>query len=444
MLIKGPDIWRDRIDQLLGLNPLVVPSLVTARDWPVSGPVAWILSHTPIVQEPRLIRQAWSLQKAGWRVVVAGQLAGQTAPATWTVVSLGETARVRPLPYRVLLRLQREAGRFLYRRTPPGSWPARAGARLSYYGESNWREAARDLMAAAQAHPDFKPSLVIAHDYATCPPALALARRAGAPLIVDCHEYARGQYAHDPRWQSDGRLFATALQDDMLAQADAVTTVSEGIAERLNAEQRLARPVVTLRSMPFYEAMPFRATGETVTVLYHGLLAVDRGLHELLNSVRYWQPHLRLVIRGHGDDSEVANLKTLANEQGIAGRVTFEPSVPFHDIVSAANQADIGYFVQPDGSPQKRFTLPNKFFEYTMAGLALAVSDLPEMARLVDRYGLGAIISKPDPALIASALNRLQRTDIDRCKQASLLAAYDLSWDREHATFMSLVEELMR
>jgi glycosyltransferase involved in cell wall biosynthesis len=318
-----------------------------------------------------------------------------------------------------------------------------AGARLSYYGQPGWRGDASSLLGVAKEHPELAPELVIAHDHPTGPPALALARMSGAPLIVDCHEYARGQYAHDETWRRDGRLFATALQDDLLAQADAVTTVSEGIAERLDAEQRLKRSVITLRSMPFHEPMPFRPTGESVTVLYHGLLAADRGLEPLIESVRFWRPHLRLVLRGHGDEDMVVRLKALVDVCGVADRIAFEPSVPFHQIVPAANLADIGYFVQPDGSPQKRFTLPNKFFEYTMAGLALAVADLPEMARLVRRHDLGILIGTPEPEAIAAAVNGLERTAIDRWKQASLNAARELCWDREHTAFMKLVEELV-
>ena len=440
---QGYEIWRNRIDRLLGFAPGAPPSLISGQDNPVDGPVAWILSYTPVIQEPRLIRQVWSLQKAGWRVVVVGQLAGQIPPNSWSVVPLGEAVRHRPLAYRILLRLQRELGRLLYRKARTGSRLAITGAQLSYYGQPNWREDARDLLAVARAHPDMAPALVIAHDYPTCPPALALARMTGAALIVDCHEYARGQYAHDEGWQSDGRLFATALQDDLLAQADAVTTVSEGIAERLNAEQQLKRPVVTLRSMPFHESMSYRPTSETVTVLYHGLLAADRGLDALIRSVRWWRPHLRLVLRGHGEAEVVEALKTLARDEGLVERITFEPSVPFDQIVVEANQADIGYFVQPDGSPQKRFTLPNKFFEYTMAGLALAVSDLPEMARLVKRHDLGILIQGLEPEAIAVALNRLERADIDHHKQAALSAARELCWDREHAAFMALVNELV-
>lgn len=404
--------------------------------------MVWILSHTPIAQEPRVIRQAWSLARAGWRVVVAGYVAGRHLPDDWRVLPLDALQPRRTLAYRLMLLAQRRLGKALYRRFSRNGGVASLGARLHYFGFANWREDAQIILASAKARPDLRPSLVIAHDYDTCPPALSLAESFGAALIVDCHEYARGQYEHDDAWRSDGRLFATAMQDHYLARADAVTTVSAGIAERLTAEQILKRPVLTLRSMPFHEAMPFRPAGETTTILYHGLIAADRGLEALVTSVRDWRPGLRLVLRGHGDPDLVETLKAIAVRDGVAGRIAFEPSVPFAQIVAAANEADIGYFVQPDGSPQKRFTLPNKFFEYTMAGLAVVVSDLPEMAGLVRLHGHGRLVAQPDPALIAKTLNSLSPAVVNDMKRKALAAARELCWDREEEKFLTLVEEL--
>ena len=52
-------------------------------------------------------------------------------------------------------------------------------------------------------------------------------------------------------------------------------------------------------------------------------------------------------------------------------------------LVREASAYDVGLFALPGNSRHNEFALPNKFFEYVMAGLALCVSDLPEMARLV-------------------------------------------------------------
>jgi hypothetical protein len=92
-------------------------------------------------------------------------------------------------------------------------------------------------------------------------------------------------------------------------------------------------------------------------------------------------------------------------------------------------------------SPQREFTLPNKFFEYIMAGLALCVSNLPEMAKIMRQYDLGPLVPDCEPRLIASAINALTREWIDACKQRSLAAARELCWERENAVFIQALQD---
>jgi glycosyltransferase involved in cell wall biosynthesis len=75
--------------------------------------------------------------------------------------------------------------------------------------------------------------------------------------------------------------------------------------------------------------------------------------------------------------------------------------------------------------------LPNKFFEYVMAGLALCASDRPEMARLIQQYDLGVTIAAVEPKAIAAAINALDPDRIDRFKRNALAAARELCWERE-------------
>jgi glycogen synthase len=123
--------------------------------------------------------------------------------------------------------------------------------------------------------------------------------------------------------------------------------------------------------------------------------------------------------------------------------VTIEGPVPASEMIERANaDADVGFFVQADLSPQKRFTLPNKFFEYVTAGLALCVADLPEMAPFVTEHELGLLVSQPTPEAIAAAVNSLDRETIDRYKRNSLEAAKVLDWNLEKEVMLGLYDRL--
>ena len=66
-------------------------------------------------------------------------------------------------------------------------------------------------------------------------------------------------------------------------------------------------------------------------------------------------------------------------------------------LVHEAAPFDVGFFALPGHSRHNEFALPNKFFEYVMAGLTLCATDLPEMARLIKEYDLGVTISAVEP-----------------------------------------------
>jgi hypothetical protein len=80
---------------------------------------------------------------------------------------------------------------------------------------------------------------------------------------------------------------------------------------------------------------------------------------------------------------------------------------------------------------------------YTMAGLALCVSDLPEMRRLLRTYELEMLIAKAEPASIAAAVNELDRASIDRFKRNALKAACDLNWETEGRKFLALCDRAL-
>lgn len=421
------------------------------------GRTAWIISYTPVCKEPRVIRQAMALRESGWRVVVFGLNGPVPCPDWWHHVPLPESpVRERPAwrPAR-LAQISLEQQMVLFRRSGQAlacakvpSFLRQLGARVHdrlVEGFECKRNVIRNYAAEiARNNPELKPSLVLSHDYFTADIGWQMARHFGARMAIDCHEYAAGQYMQDPTWVRWHRPRVIALQQYYLSRADAVTTVCEGIAGLLNEEYKLKRPVRVVRSVPFFIEQPFRPAGETLTVMYHGEIYASRGLHFAVRSMPLWRPEFRLVLRGYSDPSYVEELWRLANELGVADRLSIEPPVAFHEIVPAANRADIGYFVHQNISPQRRFVLPNKFFEYVMAGLALCVSDLPEMARLVRQHDLGALVPDCNEKTIADAINSFDRERINACKRRSIEAARELNWEAERQRMLSLYEELLQ
>jgi len=104
---------------------------------------------------------------------------------------------------------------------------------------------------------------------------------------------------------------------------------------------------------------------------------------------------------------------------------------------------DIGFFALAGTSRHNEFALPNKFFEYIMAGLALCLTELPEMARLLREYKLGVTFRSVELVAIATAINALDPANIDRYKRNALAAARELCWERESERLIKAYEALL-
>lgn len=427
---------RSKIDNRTTHIPLSLrPGLSNGRR------TAWILSFTPVAKEPRVIRQASALEQDGWRVVVVGFASNEECPSGWHFFELCKQYEYSWLMRR-LLGISRRIGNALIRYAPINSLK-QLGAKLFHRAVPEYRWAAQIANKALSSHPELTPDLVISHDYYSADAGWQLAQKANAKFSIDCHEYARGQYMNDPIWVRNMRPYVIALQDYFLARADAVTTVSKGIAQLLNQEQELKRPVTTIRSMPRYVRQPMKTCGSPIIVLYHGVISPIRGLDLAVKSMKHWRKEFHFLLRGDIQPEYREHLYAIANEVGVADRFCIEPRVSFDEIIPTANQADIGYFVHEDTSPQKRFVLPNKFFEYVMAGLALCTSNLPEMAALIRRYEMGFLVEKFDEVSIANCINSYDRESINTMKQRALDAANDLNWEMEQSRLLELYARLV-
>ncbi len=408
---------------------------------PLQEKIAWIVSFTGVSNEPRVLRQSQALMDAGWSVVVVGYQGHTETNPNWHFVKMSASH-----PYSSdeihFHEFLRRAAKVLCR-LPLGRIWRMGMARMHHAHIPLWRYHTKTVRDFAKAHPELKADLVLAHDFHSCEVAFAVRDQFKAKISVDCHEYARGQYAHDPAWVKYTLPYVSGMHDYYLPRADSVTTVSAGIAKLMNREERLKRPVQLIRSTPFYRPFEAQEPRDRLTVLYHGDISHVRGLHMAIASMPLWRDEFDLLLRGNGDPVYIEHLRTQAEGLGLGHRVRIEGPVPFDQIIPRANEADIGYFVHYDASPQKRFVLPNKFFEYVAAGLALCVSDLPEMASLTRQYDMGHLVSDYDEQQIAASINAFDRASIMRFKRNALNAAKELNWDVEKEKLLAHYNTLL-
>ncbi|MEL7543790.1 MAG: glycosyltransferase [Pseudomonadota bacterium] len=271
--------------------------------------------------------------------------------------------------------------------------------------------------------------IYVANDWLMLPLAHALARRHGGRVVYDSHEDALTENAHSWRAQLLITPMARRAEACFVARCHAVMTVSEAIAATLRKRYRLTEHPTVVRNAPAYRAFQPRPTGERITILYHGVFTRNRGLEEIIDSVVEWPPQYDLVLRGFGGLAK--DLETRVTRLRLGTRIRIEDAIPAAELIDAATTADIGLVGMPPTSAHNRGGLPNKFFEYVQARLAIwGVADSPEMSAFLKRHNLGFETRCATPSLLAESLKRLSRADIDRWKRASHVAAEDMSFEQ--------------
>jgi glycosyltransferase involved in cell wall biosynthesis len=112
-----------------------------------------------------------------------------------------------------------------------------------------------------------------------------------------------------------------------------------------------------------------------------------------------------LTIRVTGAD--LAAYRALVASRGLDDRVEVAEPVPPDGLVAALRGFDVGLIINRPVTRNDELVLPNKLFEYLMAGLAVAVPNLPSVGALVEREGVGLTVPPADPAALGGALSRL-------------------------------------
>jgi glycosyltransferase involved in cell wall biosynthesis len=130
-------------------------------------------------------------------------------------------------------------------------------------------------------------------------------------------------------------------------------------------------------------------------------------------------PDAQLALIGAGED--MAQLKSLSSDLGVADRVHFFGSLPHADIARFVQAADIAVL------PSSSEGLANAWIEALACGTPLVITDVGGAREVLNTPNGGRIAAR-DPRAIGLAIGELLAQPVDRHAVAATVA--DFSWDR--------------
>lgn len=436
-----------------------------------------------VVGDSRVQKIAWSMAEAGWRVTLVGRAAGEEVERfrlkdadvvlvpVPKVVSGYEKSRLRggAAARRVEYRKARAALADRDARTGNrlrstaaartrgwldqhqetdelvgriGRGPVGGAAKLAVSGalgladpSGGWRQFNpwfADLeLAIAPVVAELRPDLIHAHDFHMVGIGARLAATLSTPQrpvrwVYDAHEYLAGIDV-PKRWDARRVLrkrMLVGVEREYIRRADAVVTVSDGIADLLAADHRLPqKPLVVLNAPVISTKATNRSLRDDVGVgegvpllLYSGGMSPRRGVATVIDALvplADVNAHLALIAREN--DPDVDALRSRATERGVADRLHVVPYVPVDEVVHYIESATIGV-VPILHHPNHELSLITKYFEYLHACLPILTSDVREMAETTRRLGVGEVFVAGDAASLAEAARRML-ADLDAYKK---------------------------
>lgn len=278
---------------------------------------------------------------------------------------------------------------------------------------------------------------VLANDVDTVPIAIRLV---GASRVhADLHEYFPGLFDATTVLGRRQNAYLAWLVTRYAARASSSTTVSLGIAAAYKPFG-LACDVVT-NATPFADLSP-RPVGNPIRLVHSGIAQVSRELELTMRAVATSSSPVTLDLFLMPNDAVYLDrLRALAGELG--SRVRVLDPLPQSQLVTGLNDYDIGIFVLPPTSFNNANALPNKFFDFVQARLAIIVGPTPDMAALVRENGLGAVTGDFSIEAIQETLNALTPEAVAAWKENSDASATRLSAISQTAVWVRALERLV-
>jgi glycosyltransferase involved in cell wall biosynthesis len=275
-----------------------------------------------------------------------------------------------------------------------------------------------------------------------------LAARVGAHIVYDAHDFYREIEPTETRQLFDRqrlRPFYDRLEAALVAEADAVVTVSGGVADLM--QYTFGRRPVVIRNC--HDLRSDRPNAKDLRRRLR-LALTDR----LCIVVGNWKPGMavstavaalvrlpdtyHLAFVGHGYEAVAAAFP----EDLLGRRLHIGYALAPDEIVPAIRTADLGLVIYEPYSENYRWALPNGFFQIVAAGLPLVRGALPEMEQLIGSRPVGARLPRITADGLVRAILDCARNAAAHRAEMELLKR-ELCWENEARRLRSLIETVI-
>lgn len=307
----------------------------------------------------------------------------------------------------------------------------------------------------------FRFSVIHCHDYKMLDLGVQLKKLSRKPLIYDSHELLSGSPIH----LLNNSLFhkfkcklvrniEVFIEKRNAKQVDAFITVGENIKEILTSNLKISRdkPFEVIQNTPkvkeivtqserdrLRDSLGFKKSDFLMVFIGKGFFPQKQNLENLILEMKFADPQLNLVFIGGGENTDY--FKKFSKDVG-AKRTHFIGNIPpekSHSYLCAMDLGILPIYNKTDLSYWN--ALPNKIFDYFMAGLPVLTTNQPEYKKTIDNSQAGVYIHPDLGETFLSAIPTI-RQKYEFYKINAKMARTKYNWNFESPKLINLYKNL--
>ncbi len=285
-----------------------------------------------------------------------------------------------------------------------------------------------------------RPSLVNIHSLEFLP-VVFIAKIFKIKIIYDPHELE----TEKSNLKGLRKKLSKWLEYLLIKKVDHIFVVSENIADWYEKTYSITRPIVLLNAprakhidKTSYFKNTFHLRDDQIIILYQGVLGAARGVEILLETFKKNKnDKIVIIFMGYGElETEIQSVsKSYKN-------IFFHKAVPTDTVLKYTASADIGIALIQNTCLSYNFCMPNKLFEYAMAGLPVIVSNVKEMSAFVKKNQMGTVLMSNTVEAVNYAIDELLSLDLSMLSQNSRKAALKHSWEYQETKMKKAYQNL--
>lgn len=235
------------------------------------------------------------------------------------------------------------------------------------------------------------------------------------------------------------------IEKTFISNVDKIITSGKADTEYLLGYFKTSAPYIEILNLPPFQ-IPQKTDllrkkanlpENTLILIYQGMILKGRGLKPAIDAIAKIED-VHLFIVGGGEYYQ--ELAQYVIDKGLNKKITFTGRVPYSRLLDITASADAGLCLFEPISLSYEFALPNKLFEYIMAGIPTIATDLPQIRNIINTDKVGVLVPK-DLKIndIITAIEKIRNLD-NRKKmiEQALLVSKNYSYESQTEKIMKM------